>query len=210
MQISNGHRTNKAPEVPVRRPNSDGKPETRTGAGRGADTCTCPQRTPRSENPVEVPDAWMADVEEIRDLLSEVCPWRLETWSALLRKGASLELEIRVWKFVAKAYGAVLKRYDFNLQERCEVFCLLMGATVFGTDEEVLDYMTYRRIDRRVSAEILLMSREGNPTRSRNCGSSVEEGGGQLCDRMPAETPIARTPTGRCRETRCCRRNLND
>ena len=207
MRKLNEPRTNKALEIPVRGPVPGGKPEMRTGAGRGADTCTCPQRTPRSKNPVEVPDAWMADIEEIRDLLSEVCPWRLETWLALLRKGSSLELEIRVWKFVAKAYGAVLKRYDFNLQERCEVFCLLLGATVFGTDEEVLDYMTYRRIDRRLSAEILLMSREGNPTRARDCGSSVEEGGGQVCDRMPAEAPIDRTPPGRCRETRHHRRS---
>ena len=164
-------------------------------------------KEPRTNKTPEVPDAWIAEIEEIRVLLSDVAPWKASTWLTLLRKGSSLELEIRVWKFVAKAYWAVLKRYDFNLQERCEVFCLLLGTTVFGTDEEVLDNKTYRWIDRRLSAEILLMSREGNPTRTKGCGSSVEEGGGQVCDRMPAEAPIDRTSTGRCRETMGSRRN---
>lgn len=110
MQILNEPRTNKASEVPVRRPVPGGKPEARMETRRRADKCTCPQRPPRSEKTVEVSDEWMADIEEIRDLLSEVCPWKMETWLALLRKGTSLELEIRVWKFVAKAYGVVLKR----------------------------------------------------------------------------------------------------
>ena len=60
-------------------------------------------KEPRTNKTPEVPDAWIAEIEEIKDMLSEVCPWRLETWLTLLRQGSSLELEI--------AYGNSWRRH---------------------------------------------------------------------------------------------------
>ena len=99
-------------------------------------------------------DTLSPDLEEkivfVHGVFEEVNPSSLEKWKNDFKRDANPDKEIKIWIAMANAYEAYLKDKDLSLDEKKEVYEILLVRSVFPV-EEALNSLNLLHLDENIA-----------------------------------------------------------
>lgn len=99
-------------------------------------------------------------ITEVAEVLAEVIERSPAEWADGFRHDAHPEREVKVWEWIARAYPRCIK-LSYTLEEKRDVFGLLLGATMGATRGELLGRC--KRLDRETARGILERTASPDP-----------------------------------------------